>query len=456
LRTCLAQTSSDFEIVVADNASGPETRKAVEELDCSRIRYLRSDQALPMTTNWNRALEAAQGDWVVFIGDDDGLFPWSVAAMKELADRHEAPAVRWELAVYTWPCVAVDDQRHRLQLPLARSLERVDAHARIDAMLRNPQAAPIPLPYHGLIHRSLIDRALATGPLFDGPCPDTFAGVLLSHLAGEFLESSVPLTLVGVSGKSNGLQGVIEDGTGATYRDFVRLNEQAGIQFHAALPRFPTMAVIILDGLLRTRDRLKITDPAWQLTPAQVAGYCLDGLWQTGAVRDLLLQEILDRIQDPLTREQVQSDRRFARPSGKRPSAVLPMGVHPACVVLDAARVACDNIQAAAQFAGNVLGDPTHQIPWTMQVRPSAQESWQALRTRLSTHGYPSNNLKLPSQGWLARWGRKQWSSIRKRLPSIGSASIGSASAGSASTGSASTGSAASSQSLSQHGRKSA
>ena len=119
-------------------------------------------------------------------------------------------------------------------------------------MLRHPHSAPIPLPYHGLIHRSLIERGLQTGPLFQGPCPDTFAGVLLTVLAKRFLETTVPMSLVGVSGKSNGLQGVIEDGSGETYQDFVRLNAQAGIQFHASLPGLPIMEVIILDGLLRT------------------------------------------------------------------------------------------------------------------------------------------------------------------------------------------------------------
>ena len=104
-------------------------------------------------------------------------------------------------------------------------------------------------------------------------------------LAKRFLETTVPMSLVGVSGKSNGLQGVIEDGSGETYQDFVRLNAQAGIQFHASLPGLPIMEVIILDGLLRTRDRLKISDLKWQLSPQVIARHCLNGLWQKGPIR---------------------------------------------------------------------------------------------------------------------------------------------------------------------------
>ena len=78
-----------------------------------------------MTVNWNRALSAAAGEWILFL-EMTMVVPWSLAALHDLVIRFNVQAVRWELAVYTWPCVAVEDQRNRLQLPWNCQVRLVD------------------------------------------------------------------------------------------------------------------------------------------------------------------------------------------------------------------------------------------------------------------------------------------------------------------------------------------
>ena len=63
LRTLVEQPHGNYEIVVADNASGPETRAVCESFRSPRLRYLRSDTPLSMNDNWERALDAARGEW---------------------------------------------------------------------------------------------------------------------------------------------------------------------------------------------------------------------------------------------------------------------------------------------------------------------------------------------------------------------------------------------------------
>lgn len=56
----VADQAGSWEIVVADNASGPGVRQVVAELAARRpnIRYLRSDTVLPMAENWERGIAA--------------------------------------------------------------------------------------------------------------------------------------------------------------------------------------------------------------------------------------------------------------------------------------------------------------------------------------------------------------------------------------------------------------
>jgi glycosyltransferase involved in cell wall biosynthesis len=75
IETVRAQDFEDWEIIVSDNASIEDVRGIIENIADPRIVYLRSDEPLSVTDNWNRAIDAAQGRWIVMLGDDDGLVP---------------------------------------------------------------------------------------------------------------------------------------------------------------------------------------------------------------------------------------------------------------------------------------------------------------------------------------------------------------------------------------------
>ena len=53
IESCLIQQSQDLEVLVVDNASTPDTYAVVSAFDDPRIRYLRHDEPLAMTENWN-------------------------------------------------------------------------------------------------------------------------------------------------------------------------------------------------------------------------------------------------------------------------------------------------------------------------------------------------------------------------------------------------------------------
>ncbi|MBT0653788.1 glycosyltransferase family 2 protein [Geomobilimonas luticola] len=77
IESVLAQTFSDYELIISDNCSDDNTRHIVEKytISDSRIRYYCNEQNIGMVGNWNRCLELAQGEYVKILCADDLLEP---------------------------------------------------------------------------------------------------------------------------------------------------------------------------------------------------------------------------------------------------------------------------------------------------------------------------------------------------------------------------------------------
>lgn len=73
LRSAVAQTWPNLEILIADNASQDHTRDVVAELGDSRVRYHRHQENIGPAANFNFCIEAARGRYFVLLHDDDLL-----------------------------------------------------------------------------------------------------------------------------------------------------------------------------------------------------------------------------------------------------------------------------------------------------------------------------------------------------------------------------------------------
>lgn len=75
VESVLAQTFSNFKILVVDNASTDNTRAVIRSFSDTRLEYTCNDHQLGMIDNWNHALKLCNSDFVCILGDDDQWLP---------------------------------------------------------------------------------------------------------------------------------------------------------------------------------------------------------------------------------------------------------------------------------------------------------------------------------------------------------------------------------------------
>lgn len=214
IETVLRQDYADWEIVVADNASQDDIRGYVDSLADERVIYLRSETSIPVTDNWNLALSHCSGDYIIMLGDDDGLLPSYFSHAQELINAHQHPEVLYTGALlYAHPGVLPDapdgfvrsyEERSIFQgrkQPFLMTKEK--ARAFVDASLNFRVTFDYNMQFF-LVSRQAVERLQVHGTFYQSPYPDYYAANALLHMSQSILIVPTPMVTIGISPKSFG------------------------------------------------------------------------------------------------------------------------------------------------------------------------------------------------------------------------------------------------------------
>ena len=87
----LAQTYSDFELIIVNDASPENVDGIVMSYDDKRIQYHRNEQNIggtDLVAQWNNSISHAKGEYLILASDDDIYMPTYLEKMDTLVDKY--------------------------------------------------------------------------------------------------------------------------------------------------------------------------------------------------------------------------------------------------------------------------------------------------------------------------------------------------------------------------------
>ena len=98
VRSVLAQTFADYEVIIDDDGSTDHTQEVVATLNQPKIRAFRHEVSRGQSAAINTGTARARGEYVAFLDDDDEWLPYKLAmqvAALDAADEDVALAYGW-------------------------------------------------------------------------------------------------------------------------------------------------------------------------------------------------------------------------------------------------------------------------------------------------------------------------------------------------------------------------
>jgi hypothetical protein len=214
VESVLRQDFHDWQVVVSDNCSEDEIEGYLDSLGDSRFVYRRTERSVPVTENWNRALAASDGDYVIMLGDDDALLPGYLTRMDRLIKQfHEPDLIYTKSLLFTYPGVhpawpagflmnhgcadffAGAERPFVLDRSKALEVVREAMHFRLRYDF-NAQFA--------LISRRLVDAVREYGDFYQSAFPDYYSMNAAFLRARKIVVDPSPGAVIGVTPKSYG------------------------------------------------------------------------------------------------------------------------------------------------------------------------------------------------------------------------------------------------------------
>lgn len=214
IETVIRQDYDNWEIIVSDNFSEEDIKGYLDSLSEPRIKYYRTDSFVPVTENWNNALSHSDGDYVIMLGDDDGLMAGYFSTLFNLIEKFNSPDFIYTNAfLYAYPGVLPGVPEGFLKTYSRREIFQsthdpfwLDKNKAIK-FVQNSLDFRVTFDYNmqfSLVSRKIIEEMKQYGSFYQSPYPDYYASNAIMFKAERILVVPIPLVTIGISPKSFG------------------------------------------------------------------------------------------------------------------------------------------------------------------------------------------------------------------------------------------------------------
>ena len=273
VKTIINQEYDNYELILSDDHSTDGTRAYLSALVHPNVTIINPPEGLSMTEHWEWALSHARGEWLIFVGQDDGLQPYFFRLadrLTEIARKANLRTIMSERAYFFWQgCefvygdIAVGYQ--------ARNAARIHncRYEAMKALLGLQQYFDLPEMYTtSLFHRDIVSEAKRKqrGRLFLTHPQDANLAAIACSLEKRYLMSSLPLGWAGQSPKSAGIAvtsikpelDVSEksDGRDALKKEYVEKINKSELKYHflAGDFLFANLSIYFWQSFLQTQN----------------------------------------------------------------------------------------------------------------------------------------------------------------------------------------------------------
>lgn len=260
IRQIMQTCGNAVEVVVQDNGTSDTLEKLLEDIkDRRNLIYHHTYEVLSFVDNFNQALQLATGEYVIIIGDDDGVTS-ELLKIAMWAKKNNIDIIKPNLnIIYFWPGSKVfPEEKDMGTLKISSSTQKISyssASLEVNKLLKNSCQDYLKYDlvkiYHGLVKRDLVGRIKEkTGRYIGGLSPDIYLSVSLSLVADKPVVSvDVPLTISGICGGSGSSQSSTGEHTGKL-QDAPHFRGHKSYEWSKNVPAFYSVETIWADSAL--------------------------------------------------------------------------------------------------------------------------------------------------------------------------------------------------------------
>lgn len=205
----------NVEIVINDNSDNNSLEYDIKKINYQDMKYNYVKEPLSFVDNFNEAVKLSKGDYILLIGDDDGILQ-TIFPTLDYAYKNDIDAIIPNLeAVYFWPSEKdiIKNSKNGLLYFTKRKIKtkNIDPKKEIIKLMseaaQNYQSFDLTRIYHGIVRKEILVKNKSL-KYFGGLTPDIYSSITTSLHSKNAIKTSFPVTISGISAKSGSADSV--------------------------------------------------------------------------------------------------------------------------------------------------------------------------------------------------------------------------------------------------------
>ena len=205
IKTILINEYESYEIIVCDNNSKDNTEEIIRNFHNKKIKYFKSNKDLSMSENWERCLDYIKGEYLFYLGGDDGLIKDCFLQADYLFKKYNCDIISWDKQEFSWPSskyksnvIKIKKNNYLINMNPKRNLVKV--------LSGNLSYSYLPSVYNSFVKSSVIKELRLNNLIFfKGIHPDIYSSLIISSVQTKQLYCTSGLSICAASDRSNGL-----------------------------------------------------------------------------------------------------------------------------------------------------------------------------------------------------------------------------------------------------------